>query len=240
VQQATQSALSALWTEAQELANEALHVAQTAWDAERAEVEKLRVELSSAIETQGAELEALRLKLAEVEKEASTAAAASERSRMETAQQVVALTDQAHTASARAQEIEKRAEDLKTALMAAQPSEQRLRAGIEAERRQHGATREQSNAVSTELMTAKARAEAQAVVQLEQVERLKRVEADLAAARVPAPLLLLLAALAALLALAAPAAPALLAPVALAALVLEDRELFRWIRKYQPQPALPP
>ena len=54
---------------------------------------KLRVELSSAFETQGAELEALRLKLAEVEKEASIAAAASERSRMETAQQVVALTD---------------------------------------------------------------------------------------------------------------------------------------------------
>ena len=47
--------------------------------------------------------------LAEVEKEASTAAAAAERSQMESAQQVVALTDQAHTASARAQETEKRA-----------------------------------------------------------------------------------------------------------------------------------
>jgi hypothetical protein len=140
VQQASQSALSALWTEAQELANEALHVAQTAWDAERAEAEKLRVELSSAFETQGAELEALRLKLAEVEKEASSAAAGSEWSRMESAQQVAALTDQAHTASARAQEIEKRAEDLKTALMAAQASEQRLTAELEAERRQHGAT----------------------------------------------------------------------------------------------------
>jgi hypothetical protein len=97
VQQASQSALSALWTEAQGLANEALHVAQTAWDAERAEAEKLRVELSSAFEIQGAELEALRLKLVEVENVASTAAAASERSRMESAQQVVALTDQAHT-----------------------------------------------------------------------------------------------------------------------------------------------
>jgi colicin import membrane protein len=183
VQQASQSALSALWTEAQELANEALHVAQTGWDTERAEAEKLRVELSSAFETQGTELEALRLKLAEVEKEASTAAVAAEQSRMESAQQVAALTEQAHTASARAQEIEKRAEDLKTALMAAQASEQRLTAEFEAERRQHEATREQSNAVSTELMTVKARAEAQAGVQLEQVERLKRVEADLAAAR---------------------------------------------------------
>ena len=42
VQQASQSALSALWTGAQELANEALRVAQTSWDAERAEAEKLR------------------------------------------------------------------------------------------------------------------------------------------------------------------------------------------------------
>jgi chromosome segregation ATPase len=119
----------------------------------------------------------------EVEKAASTAAAAAEQSRMESAQQVVALADQAHTASAHAQEIEKRAEDLKTALMAAQASQQRLTAELEAERHQHGATREQSNAVSTELMTVKARAEAQAEVQFEQVERLKRVEADLAAAR---------------------------------------------------------
>jgi hypothetical protein len=51
--------------------------------------------------------------------------------------------------------------------------------------RQHGATREQSNAVSAELelMSVKARAEAQAGVQLEQVERLKRVEAVFGAAQ---------------------------------------------------------
>src|SRR5450631_3101278 len=71
VQQAGQSAISTLWTEAQELANDALNVAQAAWDAERSEAEKLRVELSSAFETQGAELEALRVKLAEVEKQAA-------------------------------------------------------------------------------------------------------------------------------------------------------------------------
>ena len=59
----------------QELVNEALHVAQTAWVAERTEAEKLRVELSSAFGSRSAELESLRLKLAEVQKEASTAAA---------------------------------------------------------------------------------------------------------------------------------------------------------------------
>src|SRR5260370_26946111 len=120
VSSANQAALSALWTEAQELANESMNVAQAAWDAERAEAEKLRVELSSAFETQGAELEALKGKLAEVEGKAAAAAAAAERTQVESARQVAALTDQAHTASARVQEIEKRAEDLKTALNSAQ------------------------------------------------------------------------------------------------------------------------
>jgi hypothetical protein len=81
-----------------------------------------------------------------------------------------AIEARSPTATNSGQEIEKPAEELKTALMAAQAREQRLTAEIEAERRQHGATREQSNAVSTELMTAKARAEAQAGVELEQGE----------------------------------------------------------------------
>ena len=183
VSQASQAALSALWTEAQELANESLNVAQAAWDAERAEAEKLRVELSSAFETQGAELEALKVKLSEVEGRAAAAAAAAERERAESARQVVALTDQAHTAVARVQEIEKRAEDLKTALGSAQASVATLTAELEAERRIHGVTREGLAAASTELVTVKARAEAQAGVQVDQAERLKRVEAELAQAR---------------------------------------------------------
>ena len=109
VAQARAAALSALWTEAQELANESLNVAQAAWDAERAEAEKLRVELSSAFETQGAELEA--------------------------------------------------------------------------ERKQHFATRGRIEALSTEFVTVKARAEAQAGVQVENTGRVKRVEAELASAR---------------------------------------------------------
>jgi chromosome segregation ATPase len=183
VASANQAALSTLWNEAQELANEALNVAQTAWDAERAEAEKLRVELSLAFEAQGAELEALKAKLLEVERQASAAAAAAEAARVEAARQVAALTDSAHTASARATEIEKRAEDLKAALNLAQASEQRVAAELEAERKQHGVARERLAAVSTEVVTVKARAEAQGQVQLEQAERLKRVEAELTQAR---------------------------------------------------------
>lgn len=183
VSQASTAALSTLWTEAQELANESLNVAQAAWDAERGEAEKLRVELSSAFETQGAELEALKGKLSEVEGKTSAAAAAAEGERVESARQVAVLTDQAHTAMARVQEIEKRAEDLKTALLAAQAAAANLTAELEAERKQHAATRVRLDTSSTELVTVKARAEAQAGVQADQAERLKRVEAELTQAR---------------------------------------------------------
>jgi chromosome segregation ATPase len=96
---------------------------------------------------------------------------------------VAVLTDQAHTATARAQEIEKRAEDLKTALQSAQAAAATVTAELEAERRVHGVTRDGLAATSTELVTVKARAEAQAGVQVEQADRLKRAEAELTQAR---------------------------------------------------------
>jgi chromosome segregation ATPase len=183
VSQASAAALSALWTEAQELANESLNVAQAAWDAERAEAEKLRVELSSAFEAQGAELEAVKVKLAEAEGRAAAAAAAADAERVESARQVAALTDSAHTATARVQEIEKRAEDLKAALASAQAVVQRVTAELEAERAVHGKTREALTAVSTELVTVKARFEAQAGVTDGQALRLQRAETELTQAR---------------------------------------------------------
>ncbi len=183
VSQASAAALSTLWAEAQELANESLNVAQAAWDAERAEAEKLRVELSSAFETQGAELEALRGKLVETERGAAAAAAAAESARVGLQREVTVLTDQAHTAVARVQEIEKRAEDLKTALHSAQGAVASMTAELEAERRAHGVTRDGLAVASTELVTVKARAEAQVGVQESQAERLKRVEAELTQAR---------------------------------------------------------
>ncbi len=58
-----------------------------------------------------------------------------------------------------------------------------MTAELEAERRQHGVTRDGLAAATTELVTVKARAEAQAGVQADQGERLKRAEAELDAAR---------------------------------------------------------
>ena len=69
------------------------------------------------------------------------------------------------------------------ALNSAQAVAATVTAELEAERKHHAATRGRLDTSSTELVTVKARAEAQAGVQLEQVERLKRVEAELTAAR---------------------------------------------------------
>jgi chromosome segregation ATPase len=118
-----------------------------------------------------------------VEGRAAAATAAAESERAELLKQVAVLTDQAHTATARVQEIEKRAEDLKASLTVAQGAAATLTRELEAERGQHGATREAASAANAELVKVKARAEAQAGVQAEQAERLKRVEAELVQVR---------------------------------------------------------
>jgi colicin import membrane protein len=114
VQQASQAALATLWAEAQDLAHEALIASQAAWDAERAEAEKLRVELSGAFEVQAAELDTLQGRFADLEATAAAAAAAVEKQVAELREQLAAMTERAGTAEARAAEIERRAADLKT------------------------------------------------------------------------------------------------------------------------------
>jgi colicin import membrane protein len=101
VQQASQAALATLWVEAQDLAHETLIASQAAWDAERAEAEKLRVELSAAFEGQAAELDTLQGRLADLE----AAAAAAEKRAGELRDQLAAMTERAGTAEARAADL---------------------------------------------------------------------------------------------------------------------------------------
>lgn len=63
VQQAAMSAIAAIWSQAQELANETLRNAQAAWELEKNELDDLRRELVDAFEAQGAELNQLRKQL---------------------------------------------------------------------------------------------------------------------------------------------------------------------------------
>ncbi len=156
VQHAASTAVAALWSEAQELANESLNVAQAAWETERAEAEKQRVELSAAFDAQGAELDSLRTKVTELQDALVKAAAAATQERQDTQAQLAALTDAAHTAAARAEEITKRAEDLKTALEEAQGALRSQTAEMTKEREQHDRMRARLEALAPEHATATA------------------------------------------------------------------------------------
>jgi colicin import membrane protein len=125
VQQASQAALATLWAEAQDRAREALSASQAAWDAERAEAEKFRVELSGAFETQAAELGILQSRFADFE-------AAAEKRVGELQDQLAAMTERASTAEVRAAESERRAADLKTERDQARDEAARLRGQNEA------------------------------------------------------------------------------------------------------------
>jgi colicin import membrane protein len=128
VQQASQAALATLWSAAQDLAREALSVSQAAWDAERAEAEKLRVELSGAFEAQAAELDALQGRFTDL----ATMAAAAEKRVGELQDQLAAMTERASTAEVRVAESERRAADLKTERDQARDEAARLRGQNEA------------------------------------------------------------------------------------------------------------
>ena len=108
VRAANVTAMSVLWAEAQALANESLLTAQAAWDAERAEAEALRGELSEAFEGQRRELEAVQKQVALQTEEIAKQVAETDASRVELAK----ATERARTAEARAIEIERRANDL--------------------------------------------------------------------------------------------------------------------------------
>ena len=140
VQQASQAAIAALWSEAQGIATEALHAAQAGWEKERAEAETLRGELSAAFEAQAVELDAAQVKIAEQE----TAAAEAARQATELRGELTAAVEREHTAVARAVEIERRADDLKAALTAAQEAAKTAAAELDTVRRETGTAREEA------------------------------------------------------------------------------------------------
>jgi chromosome segregation ATPase len=181
VQHAAGTAIAALWAEAQELANESLNVAQAAWEIERMEAEKQRVELSGAFDAQGAELDTLRAKVAELQDALVKAAAAATQARQETQAQLAALTDAAHTATARAEEIAKRAEDLKTALEEVQAALRIQTAEMTKEREQHDRIRARLEALTPEHAAATAQ-----VAQLTADLTAERERAHVARARLDA------------------------------------------------------
>jgi len=108
VRAANSTALAALWSEAQALANERLLAAQTAWDAERVEAEALRAELSEAFEGQRGELDAAQAKIAAQAEQIARMLAEGDLLRAH----LMKVTQRASTAETRTTEIEHRANDL--------------------------------------------------------------------------------------------------------------------------------
>ena len=160
VAKANEQAIAQLWTQAQELANQSLREAQSAWDGERAELDQMRVELSDAFEAQADELELAKSRIEALENEAretaAIAAAELQKLRDELGQvraDLGAATTRAERAEATAAELDHRVADLRAELDRAHADVDQVRAEIKR-------TTTDAEGLRNELAAVKAKAEA--------------------------------------------------------------------------------
>lgn len=120
------AALAGVWNEAQALAGESLRLAHLAWETERGEAETLARQMADAYEVVLAELQACQAQLASTQGEVRELVR--QKDTMATA---LAETQAAATLSAaRAQEIERRAKELRTELDHAHQATDQARAEL--------------------------------------------------------------------------------------------------------------
>ncbi len=159
VQQAGSAAIAAIWLQAQDLANETLRNAQTAWETERAELDAMRQELAEAFELQAKELEA-----AEAGLTAHKQAAQQQAQELAAArQQLAEASSRADRAGARIAEIEHRAADLRAELDRAHADADRLRTENTEARKQAGAELEAAHTATDAAQTTLVKLQAQAM-----------------------------------------------------------------------------
>ena len=187
------------------MANESLLAAQTAWDAERAEAETLRGELAAAFDAKESELTATHQKVAELQVDLLHGG----EQMLELQSKLASLRKQASHAEARAQEIERRADDLRAELdrtheqarhesdrlcTTIQSLQDELRTEREKDAVEVARTRTDLDQMRTDQAVTKARADAEAGAHTEQrkqaaaeahrmVARMNRAEVDRDAAR---------------------------------------------------------
>jgi Plasmid replication region DNA-binding N-term. len=114
-----QSMGQSLWETAQQLANESLDAAKAAFETEKSDLIQLSAEQSEAFEAQAAELDAAQARIAELERQATAAAAAAQATAQEldeTRRARLAAEQDAALAKQRAEEIERRAAELRAEL----------------------------------------------------------------------------------------------------------------------------
>lgn len=167
VAKANEVAIAQLWTQAQELANQSLREAQSAWDAERAELDQLRVELSDAFEAQAAELELAKSRIEALEREARETAEIAAAELQKLRGELGAATTRAERAEAAAAELERRVADLRGELDRAHADVDQVRAelsrahaDIDQARAETQRTAADAEGLRNELAAAKTKAEA--------------------------------------------------------------------------------
>jgi chromosome segregation ATPase len=162
VQQANAAAVASMWQQATDLANQSLRSAQTAWEAERQELDDMRAELANSYEAQAADLEAVKRQLAD--NEAKVAVQVLELA--ELGQREAAAISRADQAEARIVEIERREADLRAQLVQAHGEAERQRAELAEVRAQAGAeivaAHAATDAARTDLVKMQAKTDAQA------------------------------------------------------------------------------
>lgn len=157
VQVAHSQALAALWLQAQELANESLRTAQTAWETERAELDAMRQEMAAAYESQATELEAAQERAMQMQHAVEAASEAHRKDVEALRVELAAATTRAERAEARVAEIEKRADGLQGELTRAHQDADQVRGELDAVRKDSAAEIER---LRSELAGVRAKAEA--------------------------------------------------------------------------------
>lgn len=174
VRAASTQAIAALWSEAQAIANASLAAAQKSWDAEQADAESMRADLSAAFDSKAEELASAQTAMAALQ----TALTEAEGREASMRTQLVGAEKTAEMSHARALEIERRADALAEQLKHTQAEAAQERGRLVGE---HAETREKLNAANAdrdrlqnELARASAKSEADAQRFAEQQERSKQ------------------------------------------------------------------
>jgi Plasmid replication region DNA-binding N-term len=116
VQDASRVALGQLWSAATQISAQSLMSAQKGFDEQAAVAVAHSEDLSLAFDTQTAELETLRGEYENFRTQTAASNAVQESERQDAALERVMLLDRANTAAARAEEMDKRIDDLRMAI----------------------------------------------------------------------------------------------------------------------------
>jgi uncharacterized coiled-coil DUF342 family protein len=158
-----QTAAQNLWDTAQQLANESLEVARSAFEAERNDLAELSTQQSTAFEAQAAELEAAQARIAELETQATDAAEQQQQQAAELAdvrEQHQDSQQRATLAEQKAQETELRAAELRAELNRAHQNADRAQERAEAQQKAAEQAAKDLNQVNVALATLRAQMDA--------------------------------------------------------------------------------